>query len=213
MNPYFAEGNPGPRREHGHQRPGCGCGQGQGQERMRRPEFFGMPPIFGFGGPRGAGRPGRGMRAGRGDVKLGILTLLAESPRHGYEIIQELSARSNGMWVPSPGSVYPTLQALEDESLVSSETIDGKRVYRLAEKGEEYLRLNARATPPWEEIRGDEGSSFNAFRNEAFKFGAAVMQVVQSGSSDQIDRAMKILRDSRKALYLILAQDDNPEAE
>ena len=77
-----------------------------------------------------------GRRAGRGDIRAAILVLLAEQPMHGYQIIQELAERTGGVWQPSPGSVYPTLQQLADEDLVreaSSES--GKRVYELTDAG------------------------------------------------------------------------------
>ncbi|MGH9113665.1 MAG: PadR family transcriptional regulator, partial [Acidimicrobiales bacterium] len=70
------------------------------------------PPGFGFGpGPSDRGRSGRGRgRRNRGDVRAALLALLAERPMHGYEMIQELDTRTGGIWRPSPGSVYPTLQ-------------------------------------------------------------------------------------------------------
>ncbi len=70
-------------------------------------------------GPFGPGGPRRGGRARRGDVRAAILALLGETPMHGYQIIQELETRSNGLWRPSPGSVYPTLQLFVDEGLVT----------------------------------------------------------------------------------------------
>ena len=78
---------------------------------------FGFDPRggFGFGGPRG--RRGGGRRGKRGDVRAAILMLLADRPMHGYEMIQEIAERSSGLWRPSPGSVYPTLQLLVDEGL------------------------------------------------------------------------------------------------
>ncbi len=89
-------------------------------------EWAGFGPGPGFGPPpkvmrrrvRGAGGR-RGAR--RGDVRAAVLALLAERPMHGYEMIQELESRTDGMWRPSPGSIYPTLQLLEDEGLVSAE--------------------------------------------------------------------------------------------
>src|SRR4030088_2746910 len=111
-----------------------GCSVGRGGIRLERaalgPEGAGLGAPFGpWGGPGGPGGPGggpwqgfgpfgRGPRAGRGDVRAATLTLLGEGPMHGYQVIQELSERSGGMWRPSPGSVYPTLQLLEDEGLV-----------------------------------------------------------------------------------------------
>ncbi|HEY7816109.1 MAG TPA: PadR family transcriptional regulator, partial [Nakamurella sp.] len=104
-----------------------------------------------WGGPGGPGGPGKGPwsgrsrnpRAGRGDVRLAILALLAEEPMHGYQVIQEISRRSAGAWKPSPGSVYPTLQQLEDEGLVHAEDRDGKRVYSLTADGRTFADQRA----------------------------------------------------------------------
>ena len=172
------------------------------------PTWFG--PAFGPGGfGRGFGpRFGRGPKAGRGDVKLAIVILLAEEPRHGYQIIQELGTRSNGMWRPSPGSIYPTLQAMEDEGLVTAEIVEGKKVYSLSESGKAYLAANARSSPPWEEIAGDPRSAFFELRREIEQLGVAVMQVGQAGREDQLRRAMKLLSDARKSVYRILSEDD-----
>ena len=89
------------------------------------------------GGPwhAGPGHFGAGRRAGRGDIRAAILALLAEAPKHGYQIIREIAERSEGAWTPSPGSVYPTLQQLTDEGLVRSDETEGKRVYELTEEG------------------------------------------------------------------------------
>ncbi len=187
----------GPRMRH---RQGGGFGPGGGQ--------FG-PGFFGGFGPGGGPRFGRGPKAARGDVRLAILTLVGEEPRHGYQIIQELSNRSNGMWQPSPGSIYPTLQALEDEGLLSSENIEGKRVYSLTEAGRGYLSANARPTPPWEEIAGDPASGFHTLRREIFQLGAAAMQVAQNSNEEQLARAAKILADARKSIYRMLAEDED----
>ena len=87
---------------------------------------------------RGRGGP----RARRGDIRAAVLALLAERPMHGYEMIKELEERTKGAWVPSAGSIYPTLQLLEDEGLVAGEERDGKRRFTLTDAGTE---LNARA--------------------------------------------------------------------
>ena len=76
-----------------------------------------------------------GGRARRGDIRAAILALLAERPMHGYEVIRELSERTGGVWEPSPGSIYPTLQLLEDEALVSVEESDGRKQYSLTDQG------------------------------------------------------------------------------
>src|SRR3954463_4992149 len=84
-----------------------------------------------FGGPGPWGPPFRGRGGGprvrRGNVRVAILAPLAERPMHGYEMIQELESRTNGLWRPSAGSIYPTLQQLEDEGLVAGEESEGKR--------------------------------------------------------------------------------------
>lgn len=78
----------------------------------------------------------------RGDLRYMILRLLAERPMHGYEVMQELAKESGGMYTPSPGSVYPVLQMLEDQGHVESEERDGKRVYSITETGREFLAEN-----------------------------------------------------------------------
>ena len=92
----------------------------------------------GFGGPMF----GRGPKVGRGDVRAAIIALLAEEPMHGYQIITELTERSGGVWRPSPGSVYPTLQVMEDQGLVTADKSEGRRVFSLTAEG---VR---RPTPP-----------------------------------------------------------------
>lgn len=86
------------------------------------------------GGP-GAGPFFGGMRMGRGSMEPAILGVLTEKPMHGYEIISTLETKSHGMWRPSPGSVYPTLQLLEEKGLVKSREESGKKVYELTADG------------------------------------------------------------------------------
>ena len=105
---------------------------------------------FGPGGPRGRGRGGRG-RGKRGDVRAAILKLLAERPMHGYEMIQEIAERSQNLWRPSPGSVYPTLQLLVDEGLlVARESEGSKKLFELTDEGR--AAADKIETPPWQEI-------------------------------------------------------------
>ena len=86
--------------------------------------------------------PWRGRFCGPGEVRLALLGLLAEGPRHGYELMGQLEERSGGVYRASAGTVYPTLQQLEDEGLATSETVEGRRVYRRAEL-ERTWRVNA----------------------------------------------------------------------
>jgi DNA-binding PadR family transcriptional regulator len=126
---------------------------------------------------------------------------------HGYQVIQELSERSGGMWRPSPGSVYPTLQLLEDEGLVRSEEVDGKRVFHLTDAGKAEAAKRGPDTPaPWE--MGADAEPFAELRTLGFGLVTAVMQVVQSGNEDQVQKAKEILSEARRSLYRLLAEDE-----
>jgi DNA-binding PadR family transcriptional regulator len=139
----------------------------------------------------------------RGAVRDAILRVLADEPMHGYQVMQELGARTGGRWQPSAGSVYPTLQQLEDEGLVSGADHDGRRTFALTDAG----RAAAAALPtvgPWSQRgRGDD------LRGLARELGIAAVQVSRVGSPAAVDEARTILTDARKALYRILA-DDQP---
>src|SRR5450756_1075129 len=116
---------------HGHNFNEESCGHGV---RGHHPEVQrGFKMLFG-GMHRGFGGP-QGSYARRGDVRSAILRLLSEQPMHGYQIIGELSARSGGAWSPSAGSIYPTLQMLADEDLITAEETAGKKVYSLTDAG------------------------------------------------------------------------------
>jgi DNA-binding PadR family transcriptional regulator len=166
-------------------------------------------PAFGRWGFGGFPGPffGRGPKVGRGDVRTAILALLAEGPMHGYQMIRELTERSGGVWSPSPGSIYPTLQMLEDEGLVRGEEVEGRRVFRLTEAGEaEAAKRDEEAAAPWEAF-GDVGPLMD-LREVGFGVVAAVMQVAQTGSEEQVSRAKEILAETRKALYRLLAEEE-----
>jgi DNA-binding PadR family transcriptional regulator len=156
-----------------------------------------------------------GRRAGRGDIRAAILVLLAEEPMHGYQIIQELTERTGGVWRPSPGSVYPTLQQLQDEELVReapSET--GKRVHELTDAGREQ---SAAASAPWHEVAGESADALVVLRDLVHQVTAAARQVAHAGSAAQLEAAQDVLRDARRALYRLLAEDapdaEEPEAD
>ncbi|HWG15964.1 MAG TPA: PadR family transcriptional regulator, partial [Streptosporangiaceae bacterium] len=110
----------------------------------------------GFGGPLGGGRLARGPRVRRGDVRAAALSLLAEGPRNGYQIIQEISERTDGVWRPSPGSVYPALQQLEDEGLIQPETGEsGRKAFALTEEGRAYTESHAdELAASWDAVTG-----------------------------------------------------------
>ncbi|MEU0276387.1 PadR family transcriptional regulator [Streptomyces sp. NPDC006307] len=204
--------------EHGHGHgPGHGHGHGWGGEfggfERLRAAFGPFGPGFGGGpfrgGPFGGG-PGRGGgrgRARRGDVRASILALLKDRPMHGYEMIQEIAERSGGAWRPSPGSVYPTLQLLEDEGLIVSESDGGKKLFTLSDTG----RTEAEAGPeaPWEEAgRGVDWEALNEVRQAGAGLFEAFGQVWKTGNAEQRQKALAVVNDARKKLYLILADED-----
>ena len=173
------------------------------------PRLAGDPRFAGFGGPGGFG--GHGRRAARGDVRAAILVLLAEKQSHGYQIIQELERRSEGAWRASPGSVYPTLQQLEDEGLVRAVEADGgRRVFELTDTGKEEAAKLAAGPAPWAEAAGSVGGDHRDLREQVFQLLAATAQVGRSGDAAHIVEARKILHEARRKLYLLLAGSESP---
>ena len=174
---------------------------------------------FGFG-PGGFGPPGfpwggfrRGTRARRGDVRAGILALLKEGPRNGYQIMQELEQRSQGLWRPSPGSIYPALQQLEDEGLVQSESAAAGRAFRLTDAGRAYVESHAdEVAAPWDAMRDEAGEGFLPLMMLSRQLMSAIVQVAHTGNAAQLSEAQKILSNARRALYHLLAEDP-PEDE
>ncbi|MFI9151241.1 PadR family transcriptional regulator [Streptomyces sp. NPDC053367] len=163
---------------------------------------FGPGP---WGGGRGRGGP-RG-RARRGDVRASILALLRDRPMHGYEMIQEIAERSGGAWRPSPGSVYPTLQLLEDEGLIASESEGGKKLFSLTDAGRAAAEEGSEA--PWEDAgRGVDWEALGEIRQAGFGLLEAFGQVWKTGSKEQRDKALAVVNEARKKLYLILADED-----
>jgi DNA-binding PadR family transcriptional regulator len=194
----------GHRRHHfGPGRPGGPGGFGRGGPFMG-PMFGGMPGGQGYG---------RRRRANRGDVRTAALLLLAEEPRNGYQIMQELEERSEGMWRPSPGSVYPALQQLEDEGLIRSEEAEGRRLYHLTDTGRAFVAERPEDQPaPWETFTdnvSDQHAETGALMRDV---GMAFVQVLQAGSEAQVAEAGKVLAETRRSLYRILA-DGEPAGE
>jgi DNA-binding PadR family transcriptional regulator len=161
---------------------------------------------FGGGGPRGAWRRGGPGRGRRGDVRAAILVLLAERPMHGYEMIQQIAQRSNGIWKPSPGSVYPTLQLLNDEGLITASETDGsKKLFELTDEGR--AAAEKVETPPWDQIaQGADPGHLNLRAAIGQLFGA-VAQSAHTASTEQQQRIVEILNNARREVYGILGED------
>jgi DNA-binding PadR family transcriptional regulator len=182
-----------------------GTTRGRGRGRGRgRSDGFG--PGFGRHGGFGPGF-GRGPKARRGDVRAAILALLVEEPMHGYQIITELSQRSGGVWRPSPGSVYPTLSALEDQGLVTADSSVGRRVFSLTPEGRTEAEAAGNGPTPWEEAAGGDRSVVDLM-NLMMQVMKATKQVAQAGGPDQIRTVGEILTDTRRKIYLVLADGD-----
>ena len=156
----------------------------------------------------GYGFLGRGPRAGRGNIRAAILRLLTEQPMHGYQIMQELEERSGGVWRPSPGSIYPTLQQLQDEGLVhGDESEGGRRIFSLTDEGRAAAEAQEQPTAPWEAISEPGDSAAISVRDMVGQVIVAARQVVRAGDEQQIAKAMDILTDARRKIYGILAEE------
>ena len=176
------------------------------------------PFEFGMrGGPYGPPRfGGRGPRVRRGDVRAAILDLLGEGqPWNGYQLIQEIGARTQGVWRPSAGSVYPALQQLEDEGLIQTEAgEDRRRMYTLTEEGRAYVEAHAdELRASWDAVTGSVDAADVQLQDTIRQVAVAVTQVAQAGSAAQVAQASKILADTRRALYRILASDGEEAGE
>lgn len=146
------------------------------------------------GGWRGAGR------ARRGGIKYLILAVLADGPRHGYDIITALEEKSNGRYRPSPGSVYPTLTLLEEGGFITGDTAEGKRVFTITDAGRELL-----AKHPAEAAFDDDDDGID-LRSSAMKLGAAVMQAARASDAASQEKVRDILDNARREIYKILSE-------
>lgn len=218
----------GPRSGPGGPGPGFGPGPAFG---------FGPGPAFGFGsgGPGGPGfgpefgagfgrdfpggpgaRDPRGRHRGRGtrrgDVRAAVLALLAERPMHGYEVIREIEERSGGRWRPSPGSVYPTLQLLADEGLVTGDESGGRRLFTLTETGTAEAAKHT-ANAPWAQHGDDpEWDAVRQMRAELGQLGMAVKQVIAVGTEAQRAEILTAIADVRRQAYRLLAESPDVAA-
>jgi DNA-binding PadR family transcriptional regulator len=176
-----------------------------------RPPMPPMPPMppappMGWGWTRPA------PKVKRGDVRAAALSLLAEGPRNGYQIIQEIAERSGGLWKPSPGSVYPALQQLEDEGLIRAEQTGGRKVYRLTDEGQVYVEEHAdELAAPWAAVAETVDDGAMELHALLGQLHMAVGQATQAATPAQINEVRKVLGNARRAVYAILAEDPADE--
>lgn len=181
--------------------PGARPGRRHHRDPLRgpRPIPFGFRELLGHGAGRHAMR--------RGEIRPLILTTLTRRPMHGYEVIQDLEAQSGGRWRPSAGSVYPTLQQLADEGLVTNEEVDGRRVYTLTEAGR-AAAAEAPAGPRWDRRAAGEDD----LRGLAGQLIGAAAQVERVGSPRARKETGRILVEARRQVYRLLADDEAADA-
>lgn len=182
-----------------------------GRQRGRFDPFAddrGVPPFPAGFGARMRGL--RGRRVPRGNVRAATLLLLEEQPRNGYQVMQEIAERSKGVWRPSPGSVYPALQQLEDEGLVRFQETDGQRLFTLTDAGATFTdEHRAEFGSPWEEVSGAVGDDIHELLALLRQTAIAATQVSRAGSALQVRRAIQLMKETRRNLYRILAEDDS----
>ena len=174
----------------------------------------GPPPwvqgLIGLAQGGGHGSPaGRGPKVRRGDVRTAILDVLAVEPMNGYQVIQQIAERSGGAWKPSPGSVYPTVQQLEDEGLVEGVENERRRLLQLTDSGRRYVEEHPdELAATWHAFEDSDAEETSDLKPAIGQVMGAVWQVVTTGTRQQQAEAAEILADTRKRLYGLLAEGD-----
>ena len=146
------------------------------------------------------------MRLERGGIRKLLLVSLLAGPAHGYELIRRFDESSGGSWSPSPGSVYPTLQLLVDEGLLTCSSTDDKKVYSLTPAGTAAAQAADTSSKPWDQADLSSGTRL-PLRDITHAVHAAARQVGAEGRPEQIAKAVEIMRATRQQLYLLLAED------
>lgn len=164
---------------------------------------------FGRGMFPGGGRGGES-RTRRGDIKFILLGLLSERPQHGYELIKELEARYGGFRRLSPGSVYPTLQLLEEGGYLTSEQIDGKRVYTVTDSGRQLLsdrnqQTSANPIDVSSNFMTGKPPELVELRNTLTDLSTAVTQIARSGNLEQVSQVREMLVQVKREIYRMLS--------
>jgi DNA-binding PadR family transcriptional regulator len=145
-------------------------------------------------------------RVRRGDVRAALLALLHEGPQNGYQMIQAVEERSLGVWRPSPGSVYPALQQLEDEGLVAADESGGSRTYHLTGRGREQAARHAEEAP-WEGVARTVPTDYHELRLLWAQLNEAFSHLVRTADERQVEAAKKLIRQTRRSVFQILAED------
>src|SRR5918992_3219356 len=172
--------------------------------------FFGRGPWRGHGFDHGRGRV-----FGKGDLKYVILDLLQDRPAHGYDLIRALEERFRGFYSPSPGSVYPTLQMLEDLGYVSATQRDGKKVYTITDEGRKFLEENKRSVKDiWGRVGGgwdpEVTAELHEMRHEIMDLGRLFGRQMHEGrlDRDKLRRIREVISGAARDIERILEDRD-----
>jgi len=145
-------------------------------------------------------------RMPRGDIKYILLSLIEEAPQHGYQLIKELESRWGGFYRPSPGSVYPTLQLLEEGEYITSSQVEGKKVYTITDKGRELLaneKASGRRTP-----ESEEQPQLVELKSTLRDINEVILQVARSGNKNRLNEVLSRLKQLKRDIYLMLAEEE-----
>jgi DNA-binding PadR family transcriptional regulator len=131
---------------------------------------------------------------------------------HGYEMLQEIARRTSDLWHPSPGSLYPALQLLEDQELVRSARTDGRRQFELTDQGRAELALRPAGRAPWDAMLDAADPHELALDTALRQLATTVRQVAEAGTAAQKAQAERLLSDARRRIYLLLAEAPDDDA-
>jgi len=152
---------------------------------------------------------GGGPKVRRGDVRAAIIDVLAVQSMNGYQVIQQIAERSGGAWKPSPGSVYPTLELLQDEGLIRERDESGRRTFELTDDGHAYVEEHlGELAATWRVFDDDAAPDPDDLRPVIGQVMGACWQLALTGSVPQQTEAMEILSDAKRKLYRLLADGD-----
>jgi DNA-binding PadR family transcriptional regulator len=153
---------------------------------------------------------GDGPRMGHGDVAPSVLRAIKEKPMHGYEIIQHFERKSHGMWRPSPGSIYPILQSLEDQGLVKSQVRSGKKVYELTKKGLAEIEKNPEDhyTSRFEDL-ADHWRQASVWKQGIHMMVSSIHEIGHRGTSKDTEKAREIIENAAEKLSKLVAEIKN----
>ncbi|MEV0219874.1 PadR family transcriptional regulator [Streptomyces sp. NPDC050704] len=151
----------------------------------------------------------RAHKAGRGDIRSAALTLLAEQPANGYQIIQYIAERSHGSWRPSPGAVYPALQGLEQDGLAEQYEGTGRKNYRLTEAGRAHVAEHREQLDAlWDTLADAVDERAVEINTLCEHVVTAVRHALHDADDERYDRTRQVLLDARRSLYRLLAEQD-----